>query len=133
MAASIKEYPFLGANSQNGYRVFPEELEKDEHVFFHGTAQAKLSPILSGGFIIPNAINPAALPSISFAKDSSLALRYACEARNTTTSPNGCIIAARFDDLTKVALEPFGIHVYKFEKRPEIVGYCIIPASYSFT
>lgn len=134
MTALVPEYPFLGANAQNGYRVFPAALENDKNVFFHGTAETTLTSILSNGFIIPSLRNPASLPSISFATESSLPLRYACEARNAASSPNGCIIAARFDDLTKpgIKVESFGIHVYKFDKQPQIVGYCIIPAAYLF-
>jgi RNA:NAD 2'-phosphotransferase (TPT1/KptA family) len=125
--ASITEYPFLGANAQNGYRVFPGPLENDQHVFFHGTAEANLKSIIANGFV------PGSLPSVSFASGSPLALRYACEARNVN-SPSGCIIAVRFNDLTKpgIVVENFGIHVYKFHEPLEIIGYCIIPANYRY-
>ena len=124
----VEEFPFLGASDANGYRVFPAELENDELVFFHGTADGHRRSIIDNGFKVIGS-----LPSVSFASSSSLALRYACEARNAA-SPDGCIIAVRFASIDKPGIksESFGIHVYKFDEQPEIVGYCIIPAAYVF-
>ncbi len=44
------EYPFLGANEENAYRLFSNELESDTHTFFHGTAEENLAGILADGF-----------------------------------------------------------------------------------
>jgi|ERR1017187_606610 hypothetical protein len=127
-SASIKEYAFHGADEERGYRLFPNELENDEHVFFHGTAEANLRSIIANGFRIPDG-----LKSISFARDSSVPLKYACDAR-TTASPNGCVLAVRFESLDKpeIVHEQFGIHVYKFDPPPVVIGYCIVPADYMF-
>src|SRR3712207_2304137 len=91
----IKEYLFQGANEEGGYRLFPDELEDDEYVFFHGTAEGNLQSILENGFRIAGS-----LPSVSFARNSSLALRYACNSRSEN-SPRGCVIAVRFHCLKK--------------------------------
>ena len=122
---SPKEFPFGGASEQNEYRVFPEELESDEHVLFHGTAEARLPSILANGFAPGRR-----LPSVSFAHKSSLPLRYACEARRPE-SPCGVVIAVRFDDLTNpfVVRDAVGAHVYN-NVQPEIIGYCVVPADY---
>lgn len=80
----VREFPFLSAGDENFYRQFPEDLEDSEQVFFHRTAEQTLSSILNRGFIISGS-----LASVSFAKNSALALKYACEARNRI-SPMGC-------------------------------------------
>ncbi|HZL67370.1 MAG TPA: hypothetical protein VFC29_08570 [Candidatus Limnocylindrales bacterium] len=125
---SIKQYPFGRANAENDYRLFPDELEDDEQVFFHGTAEANLESIVGGGFKIQGA-----LPSVSFAKTSAVPLRYACEARSPA-SPNGCVIAVRFGSVDRpgIARESFGLHVYTFDPQPVVIGYCIVPADYVF-
>ena len=81
------QYPFPEDPEATGYRVFPFELEEDESIYFHGTKDSNRALILSGGFRIPT---PPLAQSVSFAKTSSLALRYASEARSEL-SPAGCI------------------------------------------
>jgi len=125
---AAKQYEFPGAGEENGYRLFPDAMENDDHIFFHGTAETNLASILSNGFRISGN-----LQSVSFARNSSLSLRYACEARSIS-SPRGVIIAAKFDGLNKphIAQESFGIHVYNLDAQPRIVGYCFVPADYVF-
>jgi hypothetical protein len=122
------EYPFLGASESNGYRVFPNELENDPLVAFHGTARMHLPSILDHGFAFMRT-----LVSLSFAKGSPLALKYACEAR-TSHSPDGCILAVRFDSLERpgIVVEHSIIHVYKLDEQPVVIGYCVIPTDYQF-
>lgn len=126
-----KEYLFNKPSEANEYRLFPDELENDDEIFFHGTAAENLASILKDGFKISKILGT--LPSLSFAKNSSLALRYACEKR-TDASTKGCVIAVRFDqiDKSRIRVEPFGLHVYDFQEQPVIVGYCIIPEDYKF-
>jgi hypothetical protein len=126
--APITHYPFRGANEEIGYRLFPPEIEDDELIFFHGTAYGNLQSIIDNGFRIGGP-----LPSISFARDSSVPLGYACKARKKE-SPEGCVLAVRFDNPNRQGIrhEPFGIHVDVFSDQPTIVGYCIIPADYVF-
>ena len=122
------EYPFETPKEENQFNLFPAELEDDLLVLFHGTADGNRESIIENGFQIGGD-----LASISFARNSGLALKYACEKRNDK-SPNGCILAVRFDNVDKpeIARESFGIHVFKFDPQPTIVGYCIIPAAYKF-
>jgi hypothetical protein len=121
-----EKYPFPHDPERSEYRLFPAELEDDEHVFFHGTAACNLGPILDNGFSIP--IEP---PSVSFAKNSALALGYA-SAKRTPASPDGCVLAVRYEKLDRPGLkvEVSMLHDYTCNPQPEIIGYCIVPASY---
>lgn len=125
---SIKKYPFGQPSDDNGYRLFPDEIEDDGLVFFHGTAEANLESIVNDGFKIEGA-----LPSVSFGRTSALPLKYACEARSAA-SPNGCVIAVLFQSVKKpeITSEAFGLHVYRFDPQPEVIGYCIVPVDYVF-
>jgi hypothetical protein len=67
---SPKEYPFPEDPSRNDYRLFPDELENDALVLFHGTAEKDLASILKDGFR-----PPGQLASTSFANNSSVPLR----------------------------------------------------------
>jgi len=120
------KYPFAGANEENGYRLFTDELENSDLVAFHGTAETNLLSIIDNGF----RIEPP-FPSTSYARNSSHALKYACEKRSGN-SPNGCVLIVRFRSLQNVTVESGVIHVYRQEFQPELIGYCVIPASYDF-
>jgi hypothetical protein len=124
---TAREYPF-GTPRDNEYRLFPDELENDPEIFFHGTEERVLQAIRSGGFSFPD---PSKAQSVSFSRDSSLALGYASDKRSAA-SPQGCVIAVRFgaDNRSLRREEPFGLHVDRFDPQPEIVGYCIVPADY---
>lgn len=125
----IKEYEFQALGEENSYQQFPDEIETNNHILFHGTAEAHFENIKKQGFQ-PKA--DGELSSISFAKSSSLALNYACADRNDF-SPKGIIIVV---DISKIKQEciveqSFGIHLSpKFQ--PEIIGYCLVPENYKF-
>lgn len=127
MRSPPQEYPFRTPNEQNGYRAFPDEMESDQHFAFHGTGETNLQSILRDGFRIP-VTDPK---SVSFAKDSSLALKYAC-APPSQPPRKGAVIAVRFDDpeSPRIASEAFGFHVYRRDELPRIYGYCIVPEDY---
>lgn len=123
-----KEHQFPAAGEERDYRQFPDELENDKHVLFHGTAARNLRSIVEDGF------RPGdELDSVSFANNSSLALGYACKSRVTATDC-GCIVAVRFEHLNAPGLktEQFGIHAYRLNPQPAVIGYCLIPANYVF-
>lgn len=124
--SAVKRYDFPWPNDSKGYEVFPVELENDPLVAFHGTAASNLESIAKHGFKIQGSI-----PSISFAKTSSLPLGYACSKR-APESPEGVVIAVRFQSLNPpcVVAEVSCIHLYCQDKQPEIIGYCIVPESY---
>lgn len=129
MANTPTVYPFPFSNGDDGYDIFPVELEADPLVAFHGTSESCLDSILEQGFKIAGV-----LPSISFAKNSSSALGYAVHKRNND-SRQGVVIAVRFESLTGpwVVEEISFIHVYCEDKQPKIIGYCIVPESYQHT
>jgi len=101
-------------------------MENDETIAFHGTSEQNFKAICEQGFRFAEV-----LQSLSFAKDSSGALGYACQKRSEA-SPNGCIIAVQFDDLSKpgIKIEHSIIHVYRLDSAPRVIGYCIIPEYY---
>jgi hypothetical protein len=123
-----KEYPFPSTPEKNEYRLFPDDMENDGQIFFHGTAEQNFSSIVNNGFRISGN-----LLSVSFARNSSLPLRYACESRSIS-SPCGVVLAVRYACLNKphIVKENFGLHVYNLDEQPKIIGYCVIPANYVF-
>ena len=111
---------------EQDYKIFPEELENNSSVYFHGTSERIFQFIKKDGFRIVEGA-----PSLSFSRESSLALRYACEKRDET-SPNGIVIAVEYStNLPFIKQEYFGIHVYSTDVQPLIIGYCIVPANYN--
>jgi hypothetical protein len=120
------DYPFLNPTSENGYRVFPSDLEDDQLVVFHGTALCNLNSILEGGF------RPKCQGGgVSFARGSELALGYAA-ARRGPHSPDGVVLAARLHPgaVAEIVIENSTVDVYKLELMPTIIGMCVIPAAY---
>jgi hypothetical protein len=130
MSMTIKpiEHKFPCDPENQEYCLFPDEMEKDEQIFFHGTAEKNFASIIATGFRISGN-----LPSISFARNSCLSLKYACECRGDD-SPRGVVLAVRYVCLNNQSItqESFGLHVYCFDEQPEIVAYCIIPENYAF-
>ena len=49
-------------------------------------------------------------------------------------SPGGVVIAVRFPSLEgrRIVREQWGIYLFEMEFQPEVVGYCMIPATYQF-
>jgi hypothetical protein len=52
-ATEALEHPFGKPGERNHYRIFPDELANDPHVYFHGTERRVLQAILEEGFRIP--------------------------------------------------------------------------------
>ena len=122
----MEEYPFPQKPEDVEYNVFPEELENDENILFHGTSMENFNGILREGF------RPSPpLESVSFSSLSSLALGYACDARSDA-SPAGCVIAVRYSNLNEkwITCESFGIHDHRCDPQPEIVGFVTVPEVY---
>ncbi len=120
----MTEYLFPHPNAQKGYRLFPSELEEDPNIFFHGTAAGNLQSIIDNGFKAGGT-----LESVSFSDTSDLALSYAISKR-TSESPDGCVIAVHFETTDSLVCEGNVFLLYRLDKQPTIVGYCIIPADY---
>ena len=129
MSISIKpiEYKFPNNIENHEYCLFPDEIENDEQIFFHGPAEKNFTSIIATGFRIFGD-----LQSISFAKNSSLSLKYACQSR-CEDSPRGIVLAVRYMCLNQyIVQESFGLHVYCFDEQPEIVAYCIVAENYAY-
>lgn len=124
----MKEYEFQWPDQHKGYALFPEELEDDPCVLFHGTAEKNLPLIIKEGF---KAFQP--LDSVSYAKKSSASLGHVCSKRSVQHSENDVVIAVRFTSLNSQGIveNHSDIYVYKHEIQPEIIGFCIVPSSYS--
>ncbi|MEK6787353.1 MAG: hypothetical protein AABY68_00185 [Pseudomonadota bacterium] len=122
---TVKQYKFPWPNEDKGYKVFPPDMESDTHIAFHGTTAARFSSILNDGFKAQGE-----LLSISFAKDSSLSLGYACGKRSL--GAEGVVIAVRLQHLNPPCVheEVSCIYLYCQDQQPEIIGYCIVPANY---
>ncbi|WP_417449558.1 hypothetical protein [Kordiimonas sp.] len=122
-------YEFPCSPSENQYRVFPDHLENDESIFFHGTSEQNACSILSGGFQINGTLS-----SVSFSTNSSLALGYACTKR-LEQGGRGAVLAVRFRNTSppEIATEPFGIHVYDLNIEHKIEGICWVPDDYQHT
>jgi hypothetical protein len=61
----IKEYKFQSLGEESNYRQFPDELENNSHILFHGTAEVNFENIKKQGF---QPKTGGELSSISFAK-----------------------------------------------------------------
>lgn len=128
---SALKVPF-SAPAEGGYLLFRDDWEQDELILFHGTSADAAKQIDNEGFRAP-----ITLDSVSFSKSSALALKYACEQRSKE-SPDGCIIAVKYDTLDGLDVGPSVVHDYRLanDRRlrcgPNIVGYCCIPADYNF-
>lgn len=130
MSMKITEYPFPDDPAATGYCVFPAELEDDELVFFHATPAENLEAIVNDGFI-PDPAGVSGLQSVSFARRSMMALTHAMTKRGNSPVAY-CIFAARYKTLDRKGIKenPSDIHDYTLDPAPEIIGYCIIPATY---
>jgi hypothetical protein len=51
--AGLDEHRFETPGEHNGYRLFPDEMEQDPEVFFHGTDRRFLQSIVDDGFRFP--------------------------------------------------------------------------------
>jgi len=131
---AMKEFLFPPNLEDTQYRVFPEELEQDELVLFHGTAFENLASINENGFRLPDPNGDNPLRGVSFARHSALALSHAMTQRNTHPG-DYCILAVRYPsfDFPHICLDGLDIvHDYQLVPQPERVGFCIVPASYQF-
>jgi hypothetical protein len=114
-----KEYSFQEPHEGNEYRLFPDELETDDTVYFHGTPLSNLQSILMEGFK-PGPV----LPSVSYGYTSTTTLEY---VRNLPE--RGCVLAVRFANRPeKSDRGPSIMHVYDVVTQPEVIGYVIVPA-----
>jgi RNA:NAD 2'-phosphotransferase (TPT1/KptA family) len=116
----MEVFDFPSDIQERDYRVFPDTLEKDAEVLFHGTSRDAFEAISREGFS-PSKV----LKSVSFARDSALALSYACQDEG-----NGVILVVRFCSQSGVRQESSIVYLDDLKNQPEIIGYCIVPYTY---
>lgn len=130
---TIIEYQMPNDLVATGYSLFPQDLEDDLLVLFHATPIKNFQAICAGGFKIPSRCGTqgGGLCSVSFAKRSSTSLTHAMTKRKTRPG-DYCIFAVRYQtlDLPSIVENLSDIYDYKLEPQPQIIGYCIIPATY---
>lgn len=127
----LVEYPFPRNLEYTSYCVFPDELERDDHVLFHATPSKNFESIVREGFQIPDPNAKEGLPSVTFAKRSSAALDHAMRRRDSQPGEY-CIFAVRYSSLCHqhIKINSCDIHDYRLDPQPKIIGYCRIPATY---
>jgi hypothetical protein len=102
-----KRYPFPERPEDVGYSLFPEDLESDPLVFFHGTAEGAYRSIVDEGFRSAAELHVAKdeededtpnlsarsslfpdepLTSVAFFNESKHTLGYACKKRTEAIS-----------------------------------------------
>ena len=123
----LQVYEFQRPNEEKGYCLFPDTLENNPKIFFHGTSESVLQSILDKGLQAPATLN-----SVSLATSSSPALGYACSKRSNVP-PNGVVIAVSFEAIGIDHLRCEGDVSYMddLSQQPLIVGYCIVPEEYA--
>lgn len=128
MRSQYREIVFPGADEDRGYRIYPQDLEEDPAVFFHGTSERNLDSIIQNGFWL----GPKS-GSTSFAHQSDLALRWAADARKQVGEA-GCVIAVRITNPTAngIRKEGFGVDVWSLAAMPTPEAFCIIPSNYVY-
>jgi len=122
---SIKAQQFPWPNAEKGYLLFCKEWESDDLVAFHGTPLANLQSIIEGGF------TPGRSNSVSFAKESSEALRHVCSEHPGTEN---CVIAVRFTPpIPRPGVWNDGPHIQvnDLAEQPVVLGWCPVPAAYA--
>ena len=128
---TITQYEFPDTPASSGFCVFPEELEQDNLVFFHATSAGNRDAIFEGGFRIPDPTGQTGLTSVSFSKQSLMALDHAMTKRSNNRGQYS-IIAVRYNSLVREGLtvNVSDIHDFTLDPAPEIIGYCNVPESY---
>jgi len=129
-----REFEFPWPNQDKGYQLFPNELESDPLVFFHGTHQRNLESICKNGFLSASELenDKTRLTSVSYATDSSHCLGHVCNNRPTDNQDVYVVFAVRFETINhqRIRINESDIHVDDKAIKPEIIGYCVIPSNY---
>jgi len=130
----MAEFPFPTDLEYRSFCVFPDELEQDDLVLFHGTPLKNFANIAENGFSLPSPNDDNPLTGVSFARRSSSAFNHAMNKRKSHPG-NYCIIAVRYlsMDFPHIVNDGTGlVHDYKLDPLPQCVGVCVVPESYQF-
>ena len=126
---SAQEIPFSTPTEDREYCIFSDEYEKNSNIVFHGTSMQFFESIMKTGFCSAKALKLSDVASVSFAKNSSVALAHACEK---WSSDDRVIFAASLENIESTTICDEGSVVYIFDPntKPAIIAYCFVPQDY---
>lgn len=135
----MKKYDFPFLNEDNGFSLFPSDLEQDGNILFHGTTIDNFEAIVADGFKSAKELGKGTNPdfllsSVSYAKTSNQCLGYVCNSRCQSNPKDGVVFVVKFDslDVPGITNNSCDIHVNLPTIQPKIMGYCIVPKDYEF-
>lgn len=133
------EYQFPWPNEEKGYNLFPQNLEENENILFHGTFMRNFDSICKNGFLSADVIGKGTNPnfklqSVSYAKNSSQCLAHVCDLRNSSEDKAVLVFMVQFESISqsRIHVNISDIHVYDPAIQPKIIGYCVVPEEYRF-
>ncbi|NTV46306.1 MAG: hypothetical protein HGB11_07245 [Chlorobiales bacterium] len=139
MDREMQRYEFPWPDSEKGYNLFPQQLEDDPNVLFHGTAAENFDAIVNEGFKSAAELGSGTDPdfklsSISYAKSSNQSLAHVCQIRDKGNGGDYVVFAVEFVSIQVPGIRnnPIDIHVDNPNIKPTIIGYCEIPSNYVF-
>jgi hypothetical protein len=120
-------FPNKAALEQANYCLFPDQLEDDDLVLFHGTLAESIAAILSEGFKSAAKLGTGCLTSVTFAYKSREALTHM-----QNLGGDRVIVAARYGtlDRSSISKNTTDIHDYTLDPAPTVIGYCRVPSDY---
>lgn len=131
------EFPY--PNEDKGYSIFPQNLENNPNVLFHGTAFSNFNSIVNNGFKSAKKLENSEeqevlLSSVSYAQKSSQCLAHVCQIRGSSQDHEFVVFAVKFNTLEQagIRINNIDIHVFDPDIQPEIIGYCVVPPDYKF-
>jgi hypothetical protein len=129
MCNNTIEYLFPSNIINRHFSLFPDELENDNFVFFHGTSITNAESIRKNGFKSAKALTGKGLTSVTYTRKSINAFHHVCTPK---PDQDMIVLAVRFttEDLKRVVDEQEEIKVCIPEIQPMEIGYCIIPKTY---
>ena len=120
------EFPEREALVSRGYKVFSDDLENDELIFFHATSEENVDRILRDG-LRPGIELGGVLRTISYATTSTEALTHWITVRE---GRDGAILALRFTDHDQLFRESGTTYSQVLKTQPTVVAICLVSSSY---
>lgn len=123
---SYVQFPNQDVLERRGYNVFSDELEQDEFVFFHATAEENVESILRSG-LQPGIQVGRSLHTISFAERSVVALTHWIDIRE---GREGVILALKFLERNELWQESGSTYSRALKTQPTVIAICPVSSSY---
>ncbi|WP_041466180.1 hypothetical protein [Chlorobaculum parvum] len=125
---------------KDGYSLFPEHLENDDLVFFHGSPMKNFKSICQNGFKSGSELRISSLTSVTYTMKSIGAFNHVCSIRQSGEDMVVFAVFFKKEDLERhldvqkrvpiVVREYAEIKVYDSDIQPSRIGYSIVPAHY---